>query len=154
MAFTPIDQVRLEIGDNDPVMPNLTDEEIQYFLDKNEGSVRKASLDAAKTILFKIASFANEVVDVLEYRGSDYFRQYKEALMLYIKNPEYGAVSKAMGYFGGISISDIHANISNPDNNYVSAEKSIPVGFDAINLNNTSPFTEDNISRSNSPFNI
>lgn len=154
MAFTTIQQVRLEIGDNDPVMPVLNDEEIQYFLDKNEGSVRKASLDAAKTILFKIASFANEVVDVLEYRGSDYFRQYKEALVMYIKNPEFGAVSRAMGYFGGVSISDIQKNISTVDNNIVHVEKSIPVGFDAINLNNTSPFSPDNQPTSNNPFGL
>lgn len=152
MAFTTIQKVRLEIGDNDPVMPTLTDEEIQYFLEKNGDSVRKASLDAAKTILFKIASFANEVVDVLEYRGSDYFRQYKEALVMYIKNPEFGSVSRAMGHFGGISNSEIQANMLNPDNNYVKVDKSVPVGYDAINLNNTSPFSEDNLPRSNNPF--
>lgn len=154
MAFTPIEQVRLEIADNDPVMPTLSDEEIQYFLDKHNGSVRKASLDAAKTILFKIAAFTNEVVDVLEYRGSDYFKQYKEALMLYIKNPEYGAISQAKGYFGGVSLSDIEANMLNSDNNTVKVERAIPVEYTAINLNNESPFRSENLPRNDNPFNF
>lgn len=140
MAFTNIQIVRLEIGDNDPAMPILADDEIQYFIDKNEGSIRKACLDAAKSILFRLASFTFERVDLLEYRGSDYFLQYKQALEMFIKNPEYGSVSKAMIYAGGISISDIQKNINDTDVNYVKVEKSIPVDQLGYNVNNDSPF--------------
>lgn len=147
MALTQIQQVRLEIGDSDPVFQILSDEEVQYFLDKNNQSVRKTSLDCAKSILFRIASLTFERVDVIEYRGNDYFNQYKQALQMYIKNPEYGAVSQAMGYAGGISLSDIEQNISNFDNNTVKVDKSIPIGGYAHNVNNTSPFSVENLPR-------
>lgn len=154
MAFTPIQQIRIEIGDLEPVMPLMTDEEYQYFLDKNNGSIRKASMDAARAILFRLASFTNEEVDVLVYRGSDYFRQYKEALMLYIKNPEYGAVARAMGYVGGVSVTDITNNNLNPDNNYVRVQKAIPVEYNALNINNDSPFTVESLPRNSDPFSV
>ena len=140
MAFTDIQKVRIEIADNDPAMPILTDEEIEYFIEKNEGSLRKAILECARCVLFRISSQTFERVDVLEVRGSDYFNQYKQALEMLIKNPEYGSVSFAQAYAGGISISDIQSNISNLDNNTVKVEKSIPVDNSGYNLNNDSPF--------------
>jgi|APGre2960657404_1045060.scaffolds.fasta_scaffold00061_13 hypothetical protein len=148
MAFTDIEKVRIEIGDTDAAMPILSDDEIQYFLDKNEGSIRKASLDCAKSILFRLAAFTFERVDILEYRGSDYFAQYRKALEMFISNPEYGSVSNAMGYAGGISISDIQANINDSDVNYVKVEKSIPTDNTAYNLNNDSAFSQ----REQTPF--
>jgi hypothetical protein len=144
--MTPIEAVRLEIYDKDEVFPLLSDEEIQYFLDKNEGSIRKASLDAAKSILFRLASYTYERVDILEHKGSDYFLQYQKALEMYIKNPEYGSISKASIYAGGISVSDIQANIQSSDVNYVKVEKSIPVEGQGINVNNDSAFSEVNLS--------
>lgn len=146
MTMTPIEMVRTEIYDKDEVFPLLTDEEIQYFLDKNENSVRKASLDAAKTILFKLASYTYERVDILEHKGSDYFVQYKQALQMFIKNPEYGSASFAGLYAGGISLQDIQDNMSNIDNNYVKVEKSIPVDGQGYSINNTSPFSESDFS--------
>lgn len=140
MAFTDIEIVRLEIADNDPAMPILTDEEIQYFIDKNEGTLRKAILECARCILFRLSSSTFEKVDVLEVRGGDYFNQYKQALEMLIKDPEFGSVGKAMIYAGGISISDIQKNIDSPDVNYVKVEKSIPVENIAYNVNNDSPF--------------
>lgn len=150
--MTPIQMVRTELSDTDVVFPLLSDEEYEYFLEKNNNSIRKTTLDAAKTILFKLASMTNEEVDVLAYKGSDYFRQYKEALIMYVKNPEYGSISMANPYAGGISLSDIADNLSNSDNNYVKVEKSIPVEGAAINLNNTSPFVVSNLPRDSDPF--
>lgn len=152
MAFTDIEKVKIEVGvDLTDPLPIIADDEIQYFLEKNSNSVRKASLDVAKTILFKLSSIVSERADVLEYRGSDYFKQYKEALMMYISNPEFASVSRAMGYVSGISISDINSNYDNPDNNYVKVEKSIPIDYTAINLNNDSPFA---MIQSNDPFKV
>lgn len=155
MAFTQLEQIKLEIGIemNDP-LPIMSDEELQYFLDKNGGSIRKSSLDAARAILFRLASFTNEEVDVLAYRGSDYFKQYAEALKLYIKNPEFGAVTQAMGYVGGVSLVDIEQNIRNPDNNYVRVQRAVPIGNDAINVNNDSPFSTESLPRPNNPFSV
>lgn len=146
MAFTDIEICRLEIGDNDVVFPILSDEEYEYFIEKNEGSLRRAQLDAAKTILFKLASYTYERVDILEHKGSDYFVQYKQALQMFIKNPEYGSASFAGLYAGGISLQDIQDNMSNIDNNYVKVEKSIPVDGQGYSINNTSPFSESDFS--------
>ena len=114
--MTDIEIIRVELGDGDSDFPILTDAEYQYFLDKNNGSIRRATLDAAKSILFNLARYAQERVDVLEIRGSDYFKQYREALLMFINNPNYSiATNSAMPYAGGISRNDIHNNLSNPD---------------------------------------
>lgn len=140
MAFTDIEIVRLEIADTDPAMPILSDEEIQYFIDKNEGSLRKAIVECARCILFRISSSIFEKVDVLEVRGSDYFNQYKQALEMLIKDPEYGSVGKAMVYAGGVYLSDIQNNLENTDLNTVHVEKSIPTEGAGFIVNNESPF--------------
>lgn len=147
MAYTgdplnnPSDELRLNIGDTDPVMPLLTDQEVTYFLTRNNDSVRRASVDAAKTILFKLSSYIRERVDVLEYYGSDYFKQYAAALKMYISDPNFStAIQGAMPYAGGISRSDIEANLSNSDNYTVPFENSIPNDNWAYNIHNDSPF--------------
>lgn len=155
MAYTgdpsnnTLDAVYLEIGLTDPTISiNLIDDtEIQYFLDKNSGSVRKASLDAAKSVLFRLSFFIRERADVLEIYGSDYFKQYSSALKTFISNPEYGSISVAMPYAGGISRSDIRANLIDEDTFAIQVEKGIPTEYDAYNVNNTSPFTESNLPR-------
>ena len=60
MAFTDVTAIRLEIGLVGEGADVLSDEELQYFLDKNNGSVKRASLDAAKTVLFILSQFTHE----------------------------------------------------------------------------------------------
>lgn len=142
MAYTDIEKVKIEVGiDLTDPLPLMTDDEIQYFLDKNGQSIRKTSLDVAKSLLFRLASLVSERADILEYKGSDYFRQYKEALMMYIKNPEFASLATAMGYIGGVSIQDIESNIDNVDNNYVNVKRAVPVDYTAYNINNDSVFS-------------
>lgn len=121
MALTSIQKVRLEIADNDAALPILSDEEYQYFLDKNNGSIKRAALDAAKTVLFKLSMLASEqTVDIFTVRGKASADSYKEALKLYIKNPDLnGIFSNITSYFGGISKADIQSVIDNTDNNLV-----------------------------------
>lgn len=146
-ANSNTDAVRLLINDTDVALPFLTDDEITYFLTENNNSVRKASLAAARTILFKLASYVRERTLELEYYGSNFFSQYQEALKLYITNPEFGAISVATPYAGGISRSDIEENISTVDNYTVQVEKSIPVENLNTAVNNDSPFTLNNLPR-------
>lgn len=142
MAFTDIEKVRIEIADNDPVFFILSDEEIQYFIDKNEGSLRKAIIECARCVLFRLSSGTFEKVDILEYRGSDYFNQYKQALEMLIKDPEFGSIGRAMIYAGGVSISDIQNNLNDLDANTVKVQKSIPVEGLGFVVNNDSPFQQ------------
>lgn len=127
-----INAVRIEVADTDPALPILSDEEITYFLNKQNGSVRKASLDAARVILLKLSQSGDEVVGILSLKGSRIAAEYRESLKLYLNNPHLNPILDGLGsfvdadgktqnpvYAGGISVSDMQANTANPDNNYI-----------------------------------
>lgn len=122
MAVTPemIQAVRWETGDNSVELPILSSEEISYYLTKHSESIRRASLDCAKTILFKISMTAGrKTIDILSIDTSKSATAYKEALLTYIKNDALnGALGNILPYAGGISKSDMQAN-NTSDVNYV-----------------------------------
>jgi len=111
---------RIELADTDVSLPFLSDTEYSYFIDKNNGSVARASVDCAKTILFKLSySFGDEISDILQLKNRS-ARAYKEALMLYLRNPDLNPIYKTVNpYAGGISKSDIATNLADPDQNTV-----------------------------------
>ena len=123
MAVTPemISACRTEVGDVVIELPILTDSEYTYFLEKNSENIRRASLDAAKTILLKLSlNSKDSVVDVLSIKTSMQADQYRKALQLYIKSPELnGMYSTVTAWAGCISKSDMQANVDNLDNNAV-----------------------------------
>ena len=120
MALTLIQQCRLNTGDTDAVFPILSDESYQYFLDNNGGSVRPASLEAARTILLHLSMVGDKQVDVLSIKGSKAAEAYRQALILYLRSPDLNGLYKTVNPYGsGISKSDMLANDSTPDNNYV-----------------------------------
>lgn len=114
MAFTPIEEVRYTIGDfGDPQI--LADTEIQNFLDKYEGSVRRASLDAARAIMFYLARWpTRERTGDIEV-WNEWANAYRKALEAFINDPNF-SIPNALAYAGGISKSDMYANDSNQDN--------------------------------------
>jgi hypothetical protein len=113
-------QVRYEISDVDPALPFLSDSEINYYLVKNNESVRRAALDCAKTIMLKLSmSAGRKTIDILSIDNSRSASSYREALMSFIKNPELnGSLGNLTPYAGGISNSDMQAN-NTSDVNYV-----------------------------------
>ena len=118
---TPIEAVRIEVQDNaGPGLYLLQDDEISYFLQKNNGSVARASLDAAKSILFRLAQQGNEQVDILQLQNSRVASEYRQALQLYLRDPNLNPIMNSLkGYFGNTSKEDIFSNNSNLDNNIV-----------------------------------
>ena len=60
MALTNIEKLKLELGLVNEASNILSDEEIAYFLEKNNNSIRKAALDAAKTVLFVLSQLVHE----------------------------------------------------------------------------------------------
>ena len=126
--MTPIEEIKLEIGLNGDTSFLISDEEIQYFLDKHDGNKKRASLDVAKTLLFVLSRYTHERSgNELEIWNNQWFEQYMQALKLYISNPSFSlAVSSAMPYAGGISKSDMA-------NNYTG---------DVINVQNIVDFTQ------------
>jgi hypothetical protein len=120
MPLTTLQQIRYELGDVDVALPIMSDSEYEYFLEKNNNSVRRAALDAAKTILFKLSMKGDHSVDILSVKGSKAAEAYRMALQLYIKNPDLNTLlQNASGYAGGISVSDMQSNINDLDNNIV-----------------------------------
>lgn len=114
-------KIRIELADTDIAMPILSDSEYNYFLDKHSSVIRRAMLDAAKTILFKLSMRGDNTVDIFTIKGSKAAEQYRMALHLFVKNPSFNpALSLAQAFAGGISLSDMQDNVDNEDNNYVS----------------------------------
>lgn len=120
MAYTLIQQVRLEVADLDPSFPLLADSDYDYLLLKHNHSVVRAAVDAARIILLMLSQRTDETVSIFSVRGSKAAEQYRLALELYIKNPQLNPLyNNLQGYFGGISISDMQKNNANCDNNIV-----------------------------------
>lgn len=138
MALTPIEECRLNVGDfGDPQI--LTDEDYQYFLDKYDGNVRRASLDAAMAILFYLARWpTRERCSDIEV-WNDWANAYRKALETFIKDPNFN-VPNAIAYAGGTSKADMLANDANNDN----VRQQIYQGFsDGVRVYNTDNSTED-----------
>lgn len=118
MALTLIQQVRLNTQDNTPGLYIISDEEIAYLLEKNNDSVNRASVEAARIVLFNLSQRSDESIDVFSIRGSQASKAYMEALKLYIRDPSLNQVGNNLqGYVGGISLEDMQANDANLDNN-------------------------------------
>ena len=119
MALTLTQQVRLNVGDTDTSLPILADEEYEYFLTAANNSVGAASIQAAKTILFKLSINAvDEQVSILSLKGSKSAAAYLEALKLYIRDPSLNPLySNATLWAGNVSRSEMQTNNNTCDNN-------------------------------------
>ena len=86
--LTDIEKIKTELGLLGEAESLLTDAEIQYFLDKNNGSIKKASLDVAKTVLFVLSQQVHERSGVeLELYNNQWFENYLKAIKLYLSDP-------------------------------------------------------------------
>lgn len=120
MALTTIEQVRLLIQDNSPGLYLISDEELDFLLERNNDSVNRTSLEAAKIVLLNLSMRGDESVDIFSLKGSKAAEQYRLALQMFIKDPSLNPVYQNLqGYFGGVSKSDMEANDANVDNNTI-----------------------------------
>ena len=127
MAISTIDAIRLDVGLVGEAYGLLSDEEISYYLTKNNNNIRRASLDCAKTVLFILSQRVHERADVLEIWGHDWFNNYYKSLQLYLTDPNYNiTINSATPYAGGISKKDIRENIDNFDNQVVNVDVGVP----------------------------
>ena len=135
MALTDIQKLRVEVGDTDVSFPILDDSSYQYFLDKHSNNLNRAAIDAARAILFQLSTMNSETVSIFSVKNTS-AEAYRQALLLYIKDQNLNPIYQNLkGYFGGVSISYMEANVANPDNNIVEN----PGKTDA--LFTTGPFT-------------
>lgn len=132
MALTTIEQVRLLIQDNSPGLYLISDEELSFLLERNNDSVNRTSLEAAKIVLLNLSMRGDESVDIFSLKGSKAAEQYRLALQMFIKDPSLNPVYQNLqGYFGGVSKSDMEANDAISDNNTVPRvnESSTPTDY-------------------------
>jgi len=118
MALTPIQQVRILIGDvpTSPFYQLFTDDEIQFFLDQNNGNVQLAARMAAISASFQLAGWSTrERTGDIEV-WSSLSTQYLKALGNLIDNPIVNLPNGMMPWAGGISWADVCDNNHNPDN--------------------------------------
>lgn len=119
MALTDIQKVRLNVGDTDVSFPFLSDDDYTYYLEKNNNSIDKASMDAARAILFQLSTRNQETVDIFSVKNTS-ADTYLRALQMYISNPNLNPIyTSVQAYAGGISRSDYDSNIDNCDNKSV-----------------------------------
>ena len=115
-----IHALRIELGDTSSEFPIMTDDEYNYFLSKHDWNIRRAAMDAAKSIMLKLSMRTDETVDIFSIKGSSAAKNYMSALQLFIKNPDLNNLyDTVQGYAGGISKADMQANDANLDNNIV-----------------------------------
>lgn len=121
MALSLIAQVRLLVQDNEVGFYFLSDDEVQFFLDRNSQNVNRTSLECAKVILLQLSLRSNnETIDLFTIAGSKAAEQYRLALQLFLRDPNLNPVYQSIsGYASGISLSDMQANSDNLDNNSV-----------------------------------
>lgn len=117
MALTPIEQIRVLVGDTEssPFYPQLSDDQIQGLLDLSNNNIFAAARLAAISISMAIAGYSKE-----ERTGditviNDYARNYLRALDYLINSPISLIPSGLIPWAGGISKSEVCANDRNPD---------------------------------------
>lgn len=136
MSLTPIQQIRLTVQDNTPGLYIISDDEIDWLLEKNNNNVAKASIDAARIILLNLSQRTDETVDIMSIKSSKAAENYRLALESFLKDPNSNPLYQNLkGYVGGVSISDMEANNANLDNNIIQSPS------DSGELVNTSFFT-------------
>lgn len=119
MSLTPVQQIRLLIQDVTPGLYIISDEELEFLLERNNNNINRTSVEAARIVLFNLSMNATDsVVDVFSLKSSTSAKAYIEALKMYINNPALNQVgANVQGYVGGISLADMQANDANTDNN-------------------------------------
>jgi len=131
MALTNIEKVRLNVGDRvEPYF--VSDDEIESFLEEYGDNIRKTSVQVATCILFYLASNPSvyrERTGEEEVYTTDPFKAYKEALMMFIKNPQT-YLGGIMPYAAGLTRSDAAIYNTNRDNNL--AGTSLPNNVNSV----------------------
>lgn len=114
VSLSPIEEVKVMVGDIGQT-PILTDDTYQYFLDKYSGSVKRASVDAAKTIMYFLTRMpTRERTGDIEV-WNNWSRDYMAALKLFLKDAALNSFNP-IAYAGGVSKRDMFSNDANSDN--------------------------------------
>ena len=123
LTNSAIDRVRLRLGDT--TCPYILDDQtIDYYITKNSNNENQAYKELLTVMLFSLSRLTRERAGDVEVYGSEYFRQYYDAVKLALSNPELNYIV-AMPYAGGISRNDMATNQQDTD----SVDKPFYMGF-------------------------
>ena len=123
LTNSAVDRVRLRLGDfHCPYI--LDDQSIEYYLSKNANNESRTYRELLTVVLFSLSRLTRERAGDVEVYGSEYFRQYYDAVKLALSNPELNYIV-AMPYAGGISRNDMATNQQDTD----SVDKPFYIGF-------------------------
>ena len=123
LSNSAIDRVRLRLGDT--TCPYILDDQtIDYYITKNSNNENQAYKELLTVVLFSLSRLTRERAGDVEVYGSEYFRQYYDAVKLALSNPELNYIV-AMPYAGGISRNDMATNQQDTD----SVDKPFYMGF-------------------------
>lgn len=118
-----IDRVRLRLGDTTcPYI--LDDQSIDYYITKNSNNENRAYRELLTVVLFSLSRLTRERAGDVEVYGSEYFRQYYDAVKLALSNPDLNYIV-AVPYASGISRNDMATNQQDTD----SVDKPFYMGF-------------------------
>lgn len=129
-----IQKIRVEVGDTDLSFPILPDSTYAYLLNKNYNSIARCSIDAARMVLMHLAMRSSFSVDIFSVKGSSAAEAYRQALILYIKDPNNNPIyQNCQAWVGGVSVSQMQSNDANLDNNIIEQPSksydTIPTGY-------------------------
>lgn len=88
----PITALRLRLGDTKDI-PFLDDIVYEQALTEKKGDLKAATLLCGQYILAQLAFKTRQKLALIEVYGSDAFKQYKEYLLLVLKNPDFSGIS-------------------------------------------------------------
>ena len=123
LSNSAIDRVRLRLGDT--TCPYILDDQtIDYYITKNSNNENRTYRELLTVVLFSLSRLTRERAGDVEVYGSEYFRQYYDAVKLALSNPELNYIV-AVPYASGISRNDMATNQQDTD----SVDKPFYMGF-------------------------
>ena len=123
LTNSAVDRVRLRLGDfHCPYI--LDDQTIEYYINRNSGNENRSYRELLTVMLFALSRFTRERCAEIEVYGSEYFRQYYDAVKLALSNPDLNYIV-AVPYASGISRNDMATNQQDTD----SVDKPFYMGF-------------------------
>ena len=111
----PVARIRLACGDTEQPYW-LDDSTYQYALHQSNNNEKQATKQCAFYILAQLTRNAHEKLVQIEIYGREYFENYRDFIMMVIKNPMSGAVAP-IPYGGGVMKEEASQLIANGEVN-------------------------------------
>lgn len=134
---SPVGMIRLRIADWSDI-PILSDEVIQSALDQNQGNVPRAAKLCAQYVLGSLTSKVHRKMGLqLEVFGAEWYKNYKDFLVLTIMNPNFMEISPIPYNVNGTDLHPLIQFQKDWNLNYASVTQSTVMHWDALGSPNS-----------------